>query len=241
MTATSTDQLARLATFEGAVEAISIAYDFRAHPYFAWARSETTTRDEFRASQVPFRFAVEAWAQPLGAVLARTPRGASRRGVLRNLVDEHGAGAHGAGERGAGASASHEASFERYLRALGAGDEELGAPCPIAVRAFSEATTAFCLVQPCHAGAAALGAVEHLYVGVSAEIARLVVDRGWAPPGSQDHYAVHEELDVHHARDLLELARPAWESARSREEVALGLHLGAHLFWQLYRDLLPAR
>ena len=42
---------------------------------------------------------------------------------------------------------------------------------------------------------------------------------------------------MEHARDLLDLARPAWSEGRGRGEVALGLALGAHAFWQLYLDL----
>lgn len=225
------EQLEGLASLSAAVELVSSAYDFRRHPYFLWAWSAQTDRAAFRASQAPFRFAVEGWAQALSAVLARTPRCDLRRGLVRNVADEHGESA----ERG------HAASFDRYLVALGATDAERRGPCPIAVRAFVEAMTNFCLVHPYEAGAAALGIVEHLYIGISADIGRQVVDRGWAAPGAQDHYAVHEELDVHHARDLLELARPAWTDARGRGDVALGLALGAHSFWQLYRDLLPAR
>ncbi|MBL4849093.1 MAG: hypothetical protein JKY65_26510 [Planctomycetes bacterium] len=43
-----------------AVETVTRAYDFRTHPYFLWADVESTTREAFLASQVPFRFAVEA-------------------------------------------------------------------------------------------------------------------------------------------------------------------------------------
>jgi len=87
-------------------------------------------------------------------------------------------------------------------------------------------------------GAAALGMIEHLYAGISGAIARAVRDRGWAAPGSQEHYEVHETLDIEHARELLEVAEPAWETKRTRAYVALGLLLGARYFWALYEDLL---
>jgi pyrroloquinoline-quinone synthase len=109
----------------------------------------------------------------------------------------------------------------------------------VAVRAFNQALLGFCLGQAHEAGAAALGIIEHLYVGISGAIARTVHDRGWCAPGSQSHYAVHEELDQTHARDLFELAEPGWREPGSRQTVALGLGLGAHWFWSLYRDLLP--
>jgi pyrroloquinoline-quinone synthase len=179
---------------------------------------------------VRFRFAVEGWSQALSAVLARVPWLEKRRALAANIADEHGE----ALER------SHKASFERYLRALGATAAELRAPCPIAVRAFHHATRNFCLVMPFEAGAAALGIIEQLYIGISRTIGRLLAERRWAAPDSQDHYALHEELDVEHARELLDLAAPGWADPRSRREIALGLLLGAHHFWQLYLDLLPA-
>lgn len=215
------------ARFDDAVAEVAAAYDFARHPYFLWAHAPATTRAEFRASQAPFRFAVEGWAPALAAVLARVSDVEARRGIVKNLADE----------QGGGPGHSHTASFRRYLRALGATDAELEAPCPIAVHAFSLQTTNFALVAPVEAGASALGIIEHLYIGISAAIGRLVVERGWAAPGTQDHYEVHEELDVEHARDLLELARPAWSEARGRRAAGLGLALGAHTFWQLYLDL----
>ncbi len=214
-------------SFDEAVAHVESVYDFRRHPYFAWAHAAPTTRAAFRASQVPFRFAVEGWAQALAAVLAKVTRVELRRGLVKNLADE----------QGAGPERSHSASFRRYLGALGASDAELEAGCPIAVRAFTEQTHGYCATAPYEAGAATLGIIEHVYIDVSASIGRLVLDRGWVAAGSQDHYEVHEELDVEHARDLLDLARPAWSEGRGRREVALGLALGAHAFWQLYLDL----
>ena len=224
-------EIAELESLERAVGAVARAYDFHVHPYFVWARAGETTREAFRSSQARFRFAVEGWAQAISAVLARIPRLELRRGLAKNVADEH----------GELVELSHKASFRRYLIALGATQDELETPCPIAVRAFQQATTNFCLVHPYEVGAAALGIIEHVYVGISTEIGRLVTDRGWVLPGSQDHYAVHERLDVEHARDLLVLAEPAWTEPRSRREVALGLLIGAHCFWQLYLDLLPTR
>ncbi len=215
------------ASLDDAVRAVAAAYDFRRHPYFLWAHAPATTRAEFRASQAPFRHAVEGWAPALAAVLARVIDVEARRGIVKNLADE----------QGGGPDQSHTASFRRYLRALGATDAELEAPTPIAIQAFSQQTTNFAAVAPVEAGASALGIIEHLYIDISAAIGRLVAERGWAAPGSQDHYEVHEALDVEHARDLLELARPAWGEARSRRAAALGLALGAHAFWQLYLDL----
>jgi pyrroloquinoline-quinone synthase len=223
------DQVADLESLDAAVQTVARAYNFRRHPYFLWARHPDTTRVSFRCSQVRFRYAVEGWSQALSAVLARVPWLEQRRGLAQNIADEHGEVL----ER------SHKASFHRFLTALGTTTAELRTPCPVAVRAFQQATTNFCLVMPYESGAAALGIIEHVYIGISHDIGRLLHERDWVEAGSQDHYAVHEELDVTHARDLLALAADGWGDRRSRREVALGLLLGAHHFWQLYLDIMP--
>lgn len=217
-------------TLDAALEVIGRAYDFAAHPYFDWMRAPATTRDAFRASQVPFRFAVEAFSQALAGVLAHIPRLEDRMAIAENIAEEHG---HGEPPH------SHKYTYLEYLTALGATPEELERPCPIWVTAFNHDLRNLSLAQPYEHGAAALGVIEHLYVGVSGQIARAVHARGWVAPGSQRHYAIHEVLDVSHARELLDVARPAWDTPRTRSSVALGLLLGAFHFWRLYDDLVP--
>lgn len=213
-----------------ALGAVERAYAFSEHPYFVWLRAPGTTRDAWRRSQVPFRFAVESFSQALAGVLAHIPRLEDRMALADNIAEEHG---HGR------TPDSHKYTFLEYLRALGATEEELKAPCPVWVTAFNHALRNLCVANTYEHGAAALGIIEHLYVGVSAEIGRAIVERGWVAPQSQRHYAVHEVLDVEHARELLDIARPAWDTLRSRSAVALGLLLGAWHFWRLYHDLLP--
>jgi pyrroloquinoline-quinone synthase len=214
------------------VEVVEAAYDFERHPYLVWMRDEATTRDAFRQTQTPFRFAVEAFSQSLAGVLARMPRLEDRLRVAENIAEEHGHGNQ---------VMSHKYTFLQYLRAMGADQEELDWPCPIWVTAFNHSLRNLCLAQNYEVGAAALGMIEHLYARISGAIASAVNDRGWAAPGSQQHYAVHEELDIEHARELLEVAEPAWDTPRTRAYVALGLLLGAYYFWALYEDLLLGR
>lgn len=217
-------------TLEDALAVVERAYDFRRHPYLAWMRAPGTTREAFRRSQVPFRFAVEAFSQALAGVLAHVPRLEDRMLLAENIAEEHGRGVP---------RESHKYTFIEYLVALGATTDELERPCPVWVTAFNHGLRNLCLAQPYEHGAAALGVIEKVYVDVSGEIARALVDRGWVEPGSQRHYAVHEVLDVEHARELLELARPAWDFPRTRSSVAQGLLLGAWSFHRLYHDLLP--
>ena len=217
-------------TLDDAVRLIAAEYDFAFHPYFQWMKREQTELAEFRASQVPFRFAVEAFSQSLAAVLARIPRLESRLALADNVADEHGRGNQ---------LASHKRTFVQYLRALGATQEELHTDCPVYVSAFNHALLNFCLAQPHPPGAALLGIIEYLYIAISADIGDTVHARGWTAPGSQRHYDVHKELDVGHAEDLLALARPSWRDPDARAQVAHALLLGAHWFWQIYLDMVP--
>jgi pyrroloquinoline-quinone synthase len=221
-------ELSKLPSLQSAVLQVAEVYDFNFHPYILWMEDPLTDRDTFRQSQVPFRFAVESFSQPLAAVLARTATLESRLPLLANITEEHG---HGDRWR------SHKYTFQQYLRALGVTDRELDATCTMPVLAFNQSILTYCLMQSGESGAAMLGMIEYLYVGISTAIARTLQQRGWTAAGSQSHYAVHEKLDTEHARDLLHLAEMGWMNPCSREQVVQGLALGAHYFWSLYRDL----
>ncbi|PZO42113.1 MAG: hypothetical protein DCF19_07645 [Pseudanabaena frigida] len=222
------EDLRQLPSLQAAVLQISEVYDFNSHPYILWMKDPLTDRDSFRRSQLPFRFAVEAFSQPLAAVLARTAPLEARLPLLANITEEHG---HGDRWR------SHKYTFQQYLHALGATELELESPCTVPVLAFNQSILSYCLMQSGESGAAMLGMIEHLYVSISAAIARTINQRGWTKKGSQSHYAVHEKLDTEHARDLLLLAEASWMNPHSRSQVLRGLALGAHYFWSLYRDL----
>ncbi|MBD2122269.1 iron-containing redox enzyme family protein [Trichocoleus sp. FACHB-262] len=225
------EDLIQFTTLDAAVAQVAAAYDFPHHPYFCWMIAPATSREAFCNSQLPFRFAVESFSQALAAVLARIPSLEMRLAIVENVAEEHG---HGDRWR------SHKYTFQQYLQALGATSTGLTKPCPTSVLAFNQAILNYCLTQPAEVGAAMLGMIEYLYVGISAAIARTLTQRAWVAPGSQSHYAVHEKLDTEHAHDLLQLASPGWQDARSRLSLAQALLLGAHYFWSLYADLLPS-
>jgi pyrroloquinoline-quinone synthase len=186
------DDLYQLPSLQAAVLRVSEFYDFNSHPYILWMEDPMTDRDSFRRSQNPFRFAVEAFAQPLAAVLARTATLETRLPLLTNITEEHG---HGDRWR------SHKYTFLQYLRALGATDLELESPCTMPVLAFNQSILTYCLMQSGESGAAMLGMIEYLYVGISTAIARTLHQRSWTAVGSQFHYAVHEKLDTEHGID----------------------------------------
>lgn len=221
------DALVACPTFDDAVARVTAVHDFETHPYLLWMQAPETSRAPFRRSQVHFRHAVDDFSRALAATLARIPELPRRIPLSANVAEEHG---HGSLRQ------THGHSFRAWLDALGVTDEELALPCPIGVTAFNAALVSSCLAWPAEGSAAALGIIEHSYVGVSRTIARVAHERSWVAPGEQDHYGLHEVLDVTHAADLLAVARPGWE--RDPRRVARGLALGAHWFWRLYDDLL---
>jgi pyrroloquinoline-quinone synthase len=221
-------ELIELPTLELAVERIAATYDFDRHPYLIWMADPATQRDAFCRSQLPFRFAVESFSQALAAVLARIPTLADRLTLFTNIAEEHGRG---------NIFHSHKFTFQEYLLALGANEADFCVPCSTPVLAFNQSILSYCLTQNPEVGAAMLGIIEYLYIGISAKIAQNLADRQWTLPGSQSHYLNHEKLDVEHARDLLNIASSAWNETRSRAQISQGLVLGVYYFWRLYADL----
>jgi pyrroloquinoline-quinone synthase len=224
------DDVADCSSLDQALLTVAEMYDFRWHPYFLWMRAQSTDRQSFRHSQIPFRYAVETFSQSLAAVLARVSTVESRMALVDNINEEHGRG---------NPLRSHKATFRQYLQSLGDSDIELESPVSTHVLAFNQSVLNYCLTQSPESGAAMLGAIEYLYIGISASISHVIADRRWVQPGSQSHYAVHEQLDVAHARDLLHLAAPAWDSPHQRRQIAQSLLLGAHYFWTLYEGMQP--
>jgi len=178
--------------------------------------------ESFVASQSPFYYAVLEWPQSLAGIMANVNKIPHRLHILENLCDEH----------GTAGSPSHPDSFLKLLSCLGTSppDEQ-----PVHIRAFNSSMKAFCRFQPVHTSAAMLGAIEYFYVGIS-ECLALHLDK-WGQSGRQNHYAVHEEVDEHHAADLFAISEGHTLTTQQKEEAVMALHLGAYYLWNLYADM----
>ncbi|MCA9658381.1 MAG: iron-containing redox enzyme family protein [Myxococcales bacterium] len=213
-----------------AADQITRVYDFDVHPYFVWMRDPATTLEAFRASQQPYRYYVEHFSRPLAAVLARIGPAATRIAtVFDNVCEEHGRG---------DVRASHIATFDGYLRALGVPASALSEPCPPAIAGAYEAFLNLALVSEPEVGAASLGFVEYSHIGIAEMLARNMHERFWGDLQAQEHYRFHAEIDMEHASDLFAVCEPAWQAGR-RQATIRGLLLGAHYWWSLFRDMLP--
>jgi pyrroloquinoline-quinone synthase len=179
---------------------------------------------QFAAQQRQFRFAVGHFARPLAALLARIADPALRDRIVRNVWEEHGQG---------DPARWHDATFRHFLAKLGVPAGEIDADVPgVAVDAFNTALRGLTATEDVATAAAALGMIELMFSGISAAIARSVVDHGWLPGESLVHYTLHAELDIEHAGDLFAVA-----ATGSADLTGRGLALGQYLFDRLYEDL----
>lgn len=216
--------------FHQARQSIADHFAFSKHPYHDWASDITLSREAFLSSQKGFIHAVEGFPCALSAVVSKMPRFKQRIAVVENVWEEHG---HGL------LADSHASTFSTYLKALGAietGPDEIDLPSHVLL--FNETIRNYCLANPPEAGAALLGMIEYQYIEISRFISRLIVDRKWVSPGTQSHYATHETLDVQHAEDLFAGPKEQWKTPEYRTNIIEGMMVGAHSFWNLYRDMV---
>eukprot|EP01125_Pyxidicula_operculata_P016777 TRINITY_DN5803_c0_g1_i1.p1 TRINITY_DN5803_c0_g1~~TRINITY_DN5803_c0_g1_i1.p1 ORF type:complete len:407 (-),score=27.45 TRINITY_DN5803_c0_g1_i1:14-1234(-) len=209
---------------------IKSSFDVKSHPYFTWLISEESSKNQFALSQQAFFYAVSGWAQVISAVVSKVEEPTNREVILQNLLDEFGGGDK---------SESHPETFRAFLRALSL--EKETPECPVHISAFLNSILGLCYRSP-HEATAAVGIIEYLYVDISSILAYQINHKKWVLPGSQKHYAVHEELDVTHSEDLLRIPKNLLESNHKSKEVEDGtlkaLYLGAYYFWVLYKDML---
>jgi pyrroloquinoline-quinone synthase len=202
--------------------------------YFRGLRDGTMTKDQFVETQIQFFHAVIFFSRPMAALVGRIPRPQMRLALLENLGDEHGSGR---------LTVCHENTFIELLSRLGVERVEVDrrALWP-EVRAFNNALLGTCALDDVYTGLAALGIIEDLFAGISAEIGQSIRARGWLRRSEIVHYATHAELDVQHAEGFYASLHEPWERhPRWRYQIRQGLELGAYVFLRLYEDLWRAR
>jgi pyrroloquinoline-quinone synthase len=192
------------------------------NPYFRALHDGSMTKAEFVESQIQFFAAVRYFWRPMALLAHRLPDAAHRRVLLENIADEQGRG---------DATASHEHTFRTLLERLGAGVSEVEGRRPgPEVLAFNATLDGACAQGNIQNALAMLGMIEELFAGISADIGRCILMRGWLRPDQLIHYPAHEVLDLRHADGFFGLLG---ESA----EATQGLQLGGFVFLRLYEDL----
>jgi hypothetical protein len=203
-------------------------------PYLRALRDGSFEREDFVETQLQFFAAVAHFSRPMAMLASRLPRPDQRVALVENIFDEHGRGDLGHG---------HERTFLLLLERLGAdvGRVGRGASWP-ELRAFNAALTGIASFDTPLTGLAVFGIIEDLFSGISLELGRGIVARGWLAASDVAHYPTHATLDEEHADGFYrQLDGPYGEDARAAEEIEQGLVLGGHLFLRLYDDLYRAR
>jgi pyrroloquinoline-quinone synthase len=194
------------------------------------------SREQFEVIQRQFFFAVRYFSRPMAALMARMPSSALRKGLIHNLMEEHGGQEEGSATLDP--AWAHDRTFLHFLKTLGADEgmnlEREGA----AVRAFNTSLMGTCLMEPVETAFGCLGVIEHVFAGLSAIIGEVVVKRGWIAADDLVHYKLHAEIDERHAADFFQIVADAWDTGGGRRSaVEDGVHLGLHVFERLYADL----
>ncbi|WP_342375505.1 iron-containing redox enzyme family protein [Myxococcus stipitatus] len=202
--------------------------------YLRALRDGTLERTDFIETQRQFFSAVAHFSRPMALLASRLPRPELRLPLVENVFDEHGRGtlAHG-----------HEQTFLVLLERLGASVERIhdDAFWP-EVRKFNAALTGISSFEPTHTALAVFGIIEDLFSGISLELGRGIVSRGWLAADQVTHYPTHATLDEEHADGFYrQLDAPYEASPATARDIEQGLVLGGHLFLGLYDDLYRAR
>lgn len=221
-------------TLDDQVRALKDRLAWRDNPYFRALRDGSLTREDFVETQLQFAHAVFFFSRPMMVLAARISDPLVRLPLLENVHDEHGRGQ---------LELSHEATFTRFLERLGVARDALWSrPLWPEVRAFNTVLVGACTLDDVPTALAMLGVIEDLFAGISAEIGRGVVARGWLSAEALVHYRTHEELDVQHAEGFYAPLRARFAAdPQVRYQVEQGLELGASIFLTLYRGLFEAR
>ena len=219
----------RAPRIEEAARRLFAATRFLDNPYLEALRDGSMPLLTFQATQEQFFYAVTFFPRPMAALVGRIPDPRQRVDILRNLIEEHG---------NFDESHFHHTTFQEFLRRLGVSTETLDALALWPeVRAFNSALSAACVLDELEVGVACMGMIEHAFSGISAEIGKAVLARGWLTSATLTHYKLHAEIDERHAEEFFAVIEPGWDDPRRRYLIEQGLALGAYIFDRLYRDL----
>jgi hypothetical protein len=221
-------------TMEHYIQALKTRLDALKNPYLYNLRAGDFQRDDFVETQIQFLFAVVFFSRPMLALAGRLGLSSPRVSIIANAFEEHGEG---------NLNMSHEQTFRTLLSRLGIDRAtiETKAEWP-EVRSFNTALSGVCVLDDVYTGLAALGIIEDLFAGISADIGRSIVGRAWLEHDELVHYTAHEVLDIEHAEGFYTPLREAWAAhPRHAYQIQQGLELGGYIFMNMYEGLYRQR
>jgi pyrroloquinoline-quinone synthase len=202
------------------------------NPYLSALSHKTMSKDDFIETQVQFFFAVKHFHHPMNTLANRIPENRNRALVLQNVEDELGNGDE---------LRSHENTFLVFLNRLAGLRPERVRTRPVcdAINTFNTTLDDVCSQGDYRKAAALMAMIEWMFSGISRQIGQATLEMGWLENDQLVHYTTHQDLDVQHAKDFLDVIEPDWESQGSL--IVEGMKEGAILFDTLYRNLYEFR
>ena len=146
-------------------------------------------------AQTSFYKAVEAFPRALCLLGSKIEDSSTRLKVIENLWEEHGHGDE---------NVFHVKSYINYLSALGLENVKDIKKENIFVKYWIENLLINNNVSSLYA--IELAAIEYIYTRVSKKIIETLNRDDFCLKHQQNHYSIHEVLDVNHANDLIDIA-----------------------------------
>jgi pyrroloquinoline quinone (PQQ) biosynthesis protein C len=204
-----------LQSLQQALEDAVQPLDTLTHPFYrAWTEG-MLTGEALAWYAAQYRHSVEALPELLGGALARTADPETRAGLRRNLDEEEGR-----------VGTAHARLWAQFSRAVGAEEE-----APLAETEGSRERLAELVEAGEVSALAALWAYERQTARVSETKRAGLRLYGIEAPEAVAFFQVHQELDVHHAQDLLEGLGRACARGGSVDEACAAAKASAQAQW----------
>lgn len=194
------------------------------HNLFKFIKSDQCTPLILSEILTPFYFAVSEWKFHLSQFY----------GILQILEDDESADLIAENiddETGNPEKMAHTETYINFLRALGKLDTSLTNTDSVKKFNTEISNMLYDIEMPIGELACVFGGIEHFYITVSTFFHDLTKN---VYNVHQEHYSLHEVLDVKHSTDFF---RVALNQNVSQIEYINGLKEGYRLLWNLYDDL----
>ena len=216
---------------EDLINKILMDLDFKRNPYFVRLHDGKFEREDFMETQIQFFFAVVFFNRPMSALAAKIPTEKLRIEILKNIWEEHGEG---------NLAKAHSNTFVTFLSRLGNISEKeiIQRQLWPEVRIFNTCLSGACILDDYMIAVPMMGIIERMFCEISTIIGQGVIAREWLTEKNLTHYNLHAKLDIKHSQDFFNIVKESWdESNENKYYIEQGLHLGATLFNNLYKNL----
>ena len=198
------------------------------HPFYRAMKDGSLSLEKAQQAALEIRHVVAHFPRFLAALIANIPDYRERMDLVENLYYEHGK---------MNESEVHEVTYRRFLHSLDISEEAIEAHEPgLPALVYTRAVHDLCLHQEIAEGFGAIGVIEEIVARVSIAVSHYAA-RHLGQVGPDDHFGLHEVLDVTHADEIYALAEPYYKGT-GRQAVERGMRLGHYYHLRLYSDIM---